>query len=252
LQFRSVGDVMIDYDVWGSGAPVLLIHGFASNARVNWVDTGWVATLNRAGYQAITFDNRGHGRSTKLYEERLYRPELMAEDAKSLAQHLGHAQFPVMGYSMGARIAAILAINHASLVQAAVLAGLAANLMKGLGDTERIAMALEADAIPEPRDPESEAYRRFAEQTRSDLKALASCMRASRQGISREELARIQIPVLVVAGSEDRTAGPVEPLVSAIPKARGVVLPGLDHMKAVGDRRFKEEVVKFLDSLHLP
>ena len=58
---------------------------------------------------------------------------------------------------------------------------------------------------------------------------------------------RIKVPILVVAGSEDTTAGPVEPLVKVLANGRGLVLPGRDHMKAVGDRTFKEETIKFFD-----
>jgi pimeloyl-ACP methyl ester carboxylesterase len=251
LQFVSAGQVPIDYDVWGDGAPVLLIHGFASNARVNWVDTGWVGTLNQAGYQAITFDNRGHGKSGKLHEPSLYSAQLMAEDAKRLVDHLGHSRVAVMGYSLGARIAAVLTIRNPSLVSAAVFAGLAANMMTGIGDTEAIAGALEADSLDETTDATARRFRIFAEQTGSNLKALAACMRGSRQAVGAEELQRIQAPVLVVAGSLDDTAGPVEPLVNAISGARGLVIPGRDHMKTVGDRRFKEAVVEFLDALEL-
>jgi pimeloyl-ACP methyl ester carboxylesterase len=251
LQFVSASQVTIDYDVWGDGPPVLLIHGFASNARVNWLDTGWVRTLNQAGYQAITFDNRGHGRSGKLYESRLYSAPLMAEDAKRLVDRLRHRRVAVMGYSMGARIAAVLTIRNPSLVSAAVLAGLAANMMAGIGDAETIAAALEADSLDETSDATAKLFRRFAEQTGSDLKALAACMRASRQEVGADELQNIKVPVLVVAGSEDETAGPVEPLVNAVPGARGLAIPGRDHMKTVGDRRFKEAVVKFLNSLEL-
>ena len=52
-----------------SGVPVLLIHGFASSAAVNWVHPGWVKTLGDAGYRVIALDNRGHGDSTKLYDQ---------------------------------------------------------------------------------------------------------------------------------------------------------------------------------------
>jgi pimeloyl-ACP methyl ester carboxylesterase len=249
LQFRSADQVIIDYDVWGVGAPVMLIHGFASNAQVNWVNTGWVKTLSQAGYQAITFDNRGHGQSGKLYDPSEYDPQAMAEDAKNLADHLNHRRVAVIGYSMGARIAARLTIHHPELISAAVFAGLAATMMTGFSDAERIALALEAETSGETTDATARNYRTFAEQTGGDLKALAACMRASRQAIREEELGRIKAPVLVVAGSEDATAGPVEPLVKAIPNARGIVLPGRDHMKAVGDRMFKDEVIKFLKSV---
>ncbi|WP_163363718.1 alpha/beta fold hydrolase, partial [Enterobacter cloacae] len=52
----------------GTGDPVLLIHGFASNHAVNWVNTAWVRTLTQAGYRTIALDNRGHGQSGKLYD----------------------------------------------------------------------------------------------------------------------------------------------------------------------------------------
>jgi pimeloyl-ACP methyl ester carboxylesterase len=248
MQFFTDDIATIAYEVWGEGRPVLLIHGFASTGRVNWVDTGWVRTLNQAGYQAITFDNRGHGRSSKFHDPKFYAATLMADDAHRLIAHLGYDRLAIMGYSMGARIAALLAIDHPERVTAAVLSGLAANMMRGMGDTEPIARALEADSLAEVSGETARAFRSFAEQTGSDLKALAACMRSARQTISEEELHRIRVPVLVVAGSEDMTAGPVEPLVAAIPGAKGVVLPGRNHMNAVGDRLHKESVVAFLNA----
>src|SRR3954452_3143583 len=106
-QFRS-GTVDIDYDVAGTGEPVLLIHGFASNARVNWADTGWVDALVRAGFEAITFDNRGHGKSGTPYDPAAYEPAIMAEDACRLLDRLSITRAHAIGYSMGARIGAFL------------------------------------------------------------------------------------------------------------------------------------------------
>src|SRR5690606_18723083 len=72
----------------GEGPPVLLIHGFASSARVNWVSPGWVRTLTENGYRAVALDNRGHGESGVSYEESDYHPARMAEDAAALLDHL--------------------------------------------------------------------------------------------------------------------------------------------------------------------
>ena len=243
--FQSDG-VEIAYEVTGDGDPVLLVHGFASNARVNWRDTLWVKTLAEAGRQVIAYDNRGHGRSGKLYDPASYSAAAMAEDAARLLGQLEISAADVIGYSMGARLAALLAIHHPTCVRRAVLAGLAANMIAGLGGAEIIARGLEAKDPGAVTDPSARAFRAFAEQTGSDLKALAACMRGQRQAVPPEALARIACPVLVVAGADDEIAGPVEPLVSAIPGARGLTLPGRDHMKAVGDRRFKQEVVAFL------
>ncbi|MBL8905334.1 MAG: alpha/beta hydrolase [Rhizobiales bacterium] len=243
--FSSDG-VEIAYREAGEGPPVLLIHGFGSNIVVNWGDTGWISTLANAGHRVIALDNRGHGASAKLYDKTDYAAPLMAEDARRLLDHLGIGEADVMGYSMGARISAFLAIAHPARVRRLVLAGLAANMIDGVPGGEAIAQALEAESMADVAGAEPRAFRKFAEQTRSDLKALAACMRSAREKIDREALARIRCPVLVVAGELDDIAGPVAPLVDAIPNAKGVVLPRRNHMNAVGDRDFKAAVVEFL------
>ena len=108
----------------GEGAPIVLIHGFASTAAINWVHPGWVTTLTKAGRRAIAFDNRGHGASTKLYDPAAYHSATMADDVRALLDHLGLPRADIMGYSMGARITAFLALAHPDRVRAAVLGGL--------------------------------------------------------------------------------------------------------------------------------
>ncbi len=245
--FDSAG-VRIAFDDEGNGEPCLLIHGFASNGRVNWVDTGWARELTRAGFRVITIDNRGHGESEKLYDSALYDASTMADDAARLLGHLGIAKAHVMGYSMGARISAFLAINHPGLVHDAVFAGLASRMITGIGGGAAIADALEAPSIRDAPSPEAKAFRYFAELTKSDLKALAACIRSSREKITVEMLGTITAPVLVVAGDADSVAGEVGPLVAAIKAARGVVLPERNHMNAVGDKTYKQEVVAFFQT----
>lgn len=230
----------------GEGDPVLLIHGFASNFEVNWVGTGWVSSLLRTGRRVIAIDNRGHGQSEKIYDPTAYAASDMAEDARRLLDHLGIEQAAVMGYSMGARITAFLAIRHPERVERAVFGGLGINMVRGVGDPAPIVAALEADSLGDVADPVGRTFRAFAEQTGSDLKALAACMRSSRPKISPEELGRLDVPVMVVVGSADEVGGDPHELARLIPHGRALSLPGRDHMKAVGDRQFKEAVVAFL------
>jgi len=244
-RFDSDG-VEIAYYVEGDGLPVLLIHGFASSVQANWIDTGWVSTLVGAGYQVIAIDNRGHGASEKLYDPEDYSAPVMAQDAARLIRYLGFEQVHVMGYSMGARISAFLTMQHQELVNTAVLAGLAEKMITGVGGAAEIASALEADDIKSVRDPVSRAFRLFAEQTGSDLKALAACMRSSRQKITVEELSNIEVPVLVAVGTEDSIAGKPEPLVNAVQNGKALLIPGRDHMRAVGDKVYKQGVLDFL------
>src|SRR5690606_21206761 len=90
----------IAYEVHGEGGRSLLIHGFASSGQINWVNTGWVEALKQAGYQPITIDNRGHGKSRKLYDPKLYFAHQMADDAAALLDELGLKRVPVIGFSM--------------------------------------------------------------------------------------------------------------------------------------------------------
>jgi pimeloyl-ACP methyl ester carboxylesterase len=239
-------DVEIAFLDEGEGEPIVLIHGFASNKEVNWVAPGWVTTLARAGRRVIALDNRGHGQSTKLYEPAAYHSAIMAQDVRALLDHLALPRADVMGYSMGARIAAFLALADPQRVRAAVLGGLGIHLVEGVGLPETIALALEAPTRAEVTDPTGFMFRSFAEQTKSDLRALAACMRGSRQTLSAAEAGRIAAPLLVAVGSKDRIAGSPQALAALIPGARALEIPGRDHMLAVGDRAFKQGVLEFL------
>lgn len=239
-------DVEIAFLDEGEGEPIVLIHGFASNKEVNWVYPGWVATLTRAGRRVIALDNRGHGQSTKFYEPALYHSSLMAQDVRALLDHLQLTRADVMGYSMGARIAAFLALAEPQRVRAAVLGGLGSRLVEGVGLPDEIAQALEAPSRAEVSNPVDLMFRSFAEQTRSDLRALAACLRGSRQTLSKAEVGRIAAPVLVAVGGKDQIAGSPQALAALIPGAQALTIPGRDHMLAVGDRAFKSAVVEFL------
>jgi pimeloyl-ACP methyl ester carboxylesterase len=241
------GDVEIAYLDEGEGEPIVLVHGFASTKEVNWVQPGWVSTLNRAGRRTVALDNRGHGASSKLYDPAAYHSAAMADDVRALLDHLKIERADIMGYSMGARITAFLAVKHAYRVRSAILGGLGIHLVEGIGLPESIAEALETDSLADINDPTGQAFRAFAEQTKSDLRALAACIRGSRQTLTREEVAAIRAPVLVAVGTRDLVAGSAQALAALIPGARALDIPNRDHMLAVGDKVYKEGVVDFLN-----
>jgi pimeloyl-ACP methyl ester carboxylesterase len=230
----------------GEGAPIVLVHGFASTAQVNWRHPGWVRTLTGAGRRVIALDNRGHGGSSKLYDPAAYHSAVMAEDVRALLDHLDLERADVMGYSMGARIAAFFALAHPQRLRRMVLGGLGLHLVDGVGLPESIAEALEAPSLADVRDPMGRMFRAFAEQTKSDLKALAACIRGSRQTLTRDQVAAIRAPVLVAAGTKDTIAGSAHELAALLPAARALDIPGRDHMLTVGDKVFKEGVRRFL------
>lgn len=248
MPLMELADVTLGYLDEGEGPAILLIHGFGSNRAVNWVYPGWVDFLVKMGRRVIALDNRGHGESTKFYDPAAYGADRMAEDAGALADALGVAEFDVMGYSMGARISAFLALKRPQAVRSVVLGGMGWGLITGIGSPEPIASALEAEALKDVKDREGRMFRVFAEQTKSDRRALAACMRSSRQKIAAEEVARIDVPVLVAVGTEDEVAGSPAKLAALMPRAEVFAIEKRNHMSAVGDKTFKARVEAFLEA----
>lgn len=251
MQFFNSSGVRIAFvDVRPTGEdrrePILLIHGFASNHAVNWANTLWIKTLTDAGRRVIAFDNRGHGQSDKLYEPADYMTDKMAEDARALMDYVGLERADVMGYSMGARIAAFLTLKHPARVRSVIFGGLGHHLIHGAGLPLGIADAMEAPALQSLVDPEERMFRAFAEATKSDLRALAACIRGSRQTLTDEQVSSIQCPVLVAIGTKDAVAGDPRKLSGLIPRGEALDIPNRDHNLAVGDKVYKQGVLEFL------
>ena len=159
------------YERYGEGEPVLLVHGFGSSGVVNWVETGWIEVLTSAGYAPITIDNRGHGGSEKPYDPEAYHPWSMAADAARLLDWLKIEAAPVIGYSMGARIAAYLCSRWSERVTASVWGGMGMNLITGLDDADEIIAGLTAPALADVKTRTGRQFRIFADRTGADRQA---------------------------------------------------------------------------------
>lgn len=251
MQFFSSSGVRIAYvDIAPTGedrgAPILLIHGFASNHAVNWANTLWIKTLTHDGRRVIALDNRGHGESEKLYDPAQYATSIMARDAVNLLDHLGVESADVMGYSMGARITAFMALEHRARVRSAILGGLGDRLVKSAALPSNIAEAMEAPSLDALSDPMQRMFRAFAEQTKSDLRALAACIRGSRQSLTEKGVGAIGCRALVAVGTKDDVSGDGPALARLLPRGRALDIPGRDHNLAVGDKVYKRGVLEFL------
>jgi pimeloyl-ACP methyl ester carboxylesterase len=240
------GAVEIAYLDEGEGDPILLVHGFASSKNVNWVYPTWVSELKKNGRRVIAFDNRGHGDSGKLYDAADYEIEIMAGDISALMDHLTIERADIMGYSLGSRMTAVLARSQPKRLRSAILGGIGIGLIEGGGPGENVAEALEAPSLEDVTDPVGRTFRAFADQTRSDRRALAACLRGSRRLMSAEEAGGIDVPVLIAVGTADEIAGSAEALGKIIPGAQVLDIPNRDHMRAVGDKVYKSGVLDFL------
>jgi pimeloyl-ACP methyl ester carboxylesterase len=248
MPLAKVNNVELSHVDEGDGRPILLIHGFASSKEANWIDTGWVKLLTDSGRRVVAFDNRGHGGSTKFHSADDYSLAKMAADALALADHLGLEQPDLMGYSMGARISAHLAMHHGDRFARIVFAGNGYSMIEGSGDWTPVRDALLAPSLGDVTDLRGRAFRKFADHTKSDLKALAECVSAVRELFEERDFEAIKNEVLVVIGSEDDIAGGGQELADLLPNGRFLPVPGRDHMRTVGDPAYKQGVVGFLSS----
>jgi pimeloyl-ACP methyl ester carboxylesterase len=244
---ESRDGLRIAYEIAGHGAPVLLVHGFASSRAQNWRATGWYEVLNGAGYQVVALDLRGHGESDKPHDSAFYNYPLMSGDVLAVAAAAGIGNAHLIGYSMGGHIGLQLLSTYPELMQKLVVAGVGETYLRE-GPKARFAIA---DALLEPdatriTDPVSRSFRAFADQPGKDRLALATCMRGDRRFVPAAELARTTRPVLVICGDRDAISGRPGPLANALAHARVVTVPGRDHMSAVGDKRTKQAALDFL------
>ena len=240
------GAVEIAYLDEGEGDPIFLVHGFASTKNVNWVYPTWVSDLRKSGRRVIALDNRGHGESGKLYDPAEYSIAMMAGDVIALMDHLEIERADIMGYSLGARMTAWLGLTRTGRLRSAILGGIGMAMVEGGGPGENVAAALEAPSLEEVSDPVGRTFRAFAEQTHSDRRALAACLRGSRGLMSRDEVAGINVPVLIAVGTADEVAGSAHGLGELIAGSQVLDIPNRDHMRAVGDKVYKAGVADFL------
>ncbi len=246
MDFDSDG-VRLHYEVHGSerGSPLVVVHGFASDYRLNWVGTRWQEALTTAGFRIFGLDCRGHGHSDKPHDRGAYAIETMTADIARLLDHVDVASAGYLGYSMGARIGLQVVLDFPERVQRAVFGG--------IGTSGAIA---NADAIAESflrgeptDDPVAQTFYRFASaRPTNDLKALAACIKGLQPRADAARLSAIRTPILVVVGDRDELAPDAPELVELIPSARLVVIPGRDHMGAVPAREFKRAAIDFLSA----
>jgi pimeloyl-ACP methyl ester carboxylesterase len=251
--------VTLAYDDFGDPAArdtVVLVHGYASNRREGWRRTGWCAAFEARGARVLALDLRGHGESGKPHEPEAYALPNLAGDLLALLDHLQLGPVDLVGYSMGSRISLAAAEQAPERVSRLVLGGVGSAWLRPPGDPEReaaqrqaLAEAMLTDDPQAIEQPTLRGFRYFVDQQGEDPKAMAACALSLSPPPSVESLARVDLPVLVVAGARDRLAGEPEGLARAVPNGRAVTVAGCEHFSAIPHALTKAAVFDFLDGL---
>lgn len=210
------------FQSFGSGPPVILLHGGLANSRY-WGDQ--VPALTRAGYRVVVIDSRGHGRSSR--DARPYTYELMASDVVAVMDRLGLGKAAVAGWSDGAIIGLVMAIRDPARLTRVF--AFAANM-------DPSGVKPDVDKNPTFARFEARAARDYAALSPTprgyaDFSKAINRMWATEPDYKAADLARIRTPVAIVDGDHDEAIKRehTEYLARTIPGARLVILPGVSH-----------------------
>lgn len=249
-QFIMVGEgLRIATYSWGEldDPVVVVVHGFASSTKDNWVATGWVRDLLRAGYRVIGLDQRGHGASDKPHDPHDYDLRQLAGDVEAvLDTYLVDDAFYV-GYSLGARVGWEVVQDIAPRIPRAILGGVPDGIPLARLDIDQVRAYVD-DGMP-VTDRVTQNYIALTERVPgNDLRALLAIARGMRESktVDPDPAHAPQQPVLFATGSEDAIIPGSRALAAATPQGRFLEIPGRHHFNAPGSRVFREQAIAFL------
>lgn len=250
LVYAADGTRLATY-TWGDlDAPVVvLVHGFASSARDNWVQTGWVRMLTQAGYRVLAIDQRGHGQSDKPHEPGAYTVSTLAADVENIMDvYLVEEAFYV-GYSLGAFVGWEVVRDLPQKISRAVLGGVPEGIPLTRLDLDQVRAYLDEGAPV--TDPTTQNYIALTERVQGNdlraLLALASGMREQRT-IGPDPAKPPTQPILFATGSKDAIIEGSRSLAASAPQGTFFTIPDRHHFNAPGARAFKDAALEFLSS----
>jgi pimeloyl-ACP methyl ester carboxylesterase len=246
LQYYAGRDgAKLAYRELGQGRPVVLIHGYFSNAMTNWIRYGHAAAIAGRGFRVIMPDLRGHGDSAKRHDPAAFPPDVLADDGFALIEALGLTGYALGGYSLGGRTTARMLARGAA-PERAVIAGMGLDgIVHASGRNAHFRRILENQGRWDRRSPEGKAEA-FMKSTGADPVAGLGLL-DSNVDTPIEVLAAIQTPVLVLAGDEDDDNGTAEDLAAVLPHGQAVRVPG-NHMSAVAQPDLGRTIADYLAS----
>ena len=229
----------------GQGRPVILIHGYVSDAATNWIKHGKTAArIAAAGYRVIMPDLRGHGASERPHDPAAYPPDILADDQFGLIAHLGLRDFDLGGYSLGARTSARM-LARGCKPGKAILSGMGLQGLTNTAQRKAHFRNIMRNIGNHPRGSAEWMAEAFLKTSGGDAVALDMLL-DSFVDTPLEALAAIGVPVAVICGQDDQDNGSAADLAATLPRATLITIPG-NHMSAVTMPDFGEAIVEFLN-----
>jgi 2-succinyl-6-hydroxy-2,4-cyclohexadiene-1-carboxylate synthase len=251
------------------GRVLVLLHGF-TGSHVAWAP--FTASLAHHGVRCLAPDLLGHGASDAPAEPARYAMDAAVDDVAAVLDTLGLRATALLGYSMGGYLALAFALRYPERVDALILESASPGIVdpeerrRRAASDEALAHLLESQGIERfvavwERTPLLQLAPSVPETARQGLRSqrlacspvgLAASLRGAGAGRRRplwDELPRLDLPVLVIAGAEDeRYAALAGSIAAALPRAQRALMPGAGHTVHVDQPdAFLRAVVAFLD-----
>ena len=213
----KVNHVELFYEMSGAGEPLLLLHGNGEDHHI----FDEISKRLRESFTVYAIDSRNHGESEKTKD---YSYETMAADIYILIKELHLDQVNIVGFSDGAIISLMLAMNHSGAIGKMALLGV--NL--------------------KPEDFTAESYQ-FVKETYEEAKDPLFKLMLEQPNIELEEVKDVNVPTLLVAGEHDVFRhGLYEQLVDTLPDAKLKIMKDHDHDSYIAGRDILyEELYEF-------
>lgn len=237
------GGLPIAVHMMGEGRDVVLIHGYFSNAFTNWIRYGHAARIAARGFRVIMPDLRGHGDSGKPHDAASYPPDALMADGLALIEQLGLTDYDLGGYSLGARTVVRMLANGAT-PRRVILSGMGLEgLLHTAGRGSYFRQVLTNLDSFERGTPEW-MTQAFLKTTKGDPEALLRILDTFVDS-SRDAIAAITPPLLVVNGEDDDDNGSAQAVADLVQDGRFVSIPG-NHMSAVVRKELGEAIADFI------
>lgn len=227
----------------GEGRPLVLLHGFISDAVTNWITYGAAAQLVSAGFRCIMPDLRAHGASDRPHDPAAYPPDILADDQLALIAALGLRDYDLAGYSLGARTVVRMLAKGATPARA-ILSGMGLEGLINTGHRGAHFRHILRNTGEHPKGSPAWMAEAFLKTTGGDPVALDLVL-DSFVDTPEAKLAGFELPVGVICGSEDRDNGSAARLADVLPQGQLIAIPG-NHMSAVTKPEFGDAFVDFL------
>jgi len=244
-EYAGADGARLAYREVGEGRLLVLLHGFVSTGYVNWIKYGHAHLLADAGFRVVMPDLRGHGDSSRSHDPAAYPPDVLADDGIALLDHLGATpgDFDLGGYSLGSRTTLRMLVRGVQPGRA-VLSGMGLSRMLDISSASAWYQRI-LDNLGTYRhgDPEF-MTQAFVKTVKGDPEALSLVIGAS-VPTTREQIAAVDVPSVVLLGDQDDDHGSGEELAALMPRASYAVIPG-SHMAAVARPELGEAIADFL------